>query len=109
MTTKPVKPITTKRGEIVLRASFSVRSLNLQNIQKPASFIHGTNLDPQPIANPIYTGLNAKLACPAIPDKIPEAVISATVAEPCAVRTTAAIKMPWELMPFGTRQSIQLF
>ena len=91
MIISPVKPITTNKGEIVLSASFSVRLLNLHIIQNPESFIHGTNLDPQPMAKPKYTGLNASSEFIAIPESIPDAVIKATVADPWAVRTIAAI------------------
>ncbi len=52
MMISPVNPITANMGVIVFNASFSVKLLSLQMIQKPASFIQGTNLDPQPIAKP---------------------------------------------------------
>ena len=92
MMISPVNPMTANMGVIVFKASFSVKLLSLQMIQNPASFIQGTNLDPHPMAKPKYTGWNSRFALFAMPDKIPEAVIKATVAEPCAVRTIAAIK-----------------
>ena len=52
----------------------------------------GINLDPQATASPIYNIWYSNDMVLATPDSIPEAVIMATVAEPCAVRTTAAIK-----------------
>ena len=79
-------------GDKVFNASFSVRLLNLHTIQKPASFIHGTSFDPHPMAKPIYTGLYCKCAACAIPARIPEVVMTATVAEPCAVRIMAATR-----------------
>ncbi len=66
--------MTANNGVIDFNASFSERLLNLQMIQKPASFIHGTSFDPQPMANPIYTGLKPRSALNAIPDNIPDAM-----------------------------------
>ena len=89
---RPTMPIIVFNGDKVFNASLSVRLLTLHTIQKPASFIHGTSLEPQPIASPIYTGLYCKCALLAMPARIPEVVISATVAEPCAVLMMAATK-----------------
>jgi hypothetical protein len=50
----PVSPITNNIGAKALKVSLSVRLLILQISQNPASFIHGINFDPQPMASPRY-------------------------------------------------------
>lgn len=88
----PPIPIMVSIGEKVCKASFSVKPLILQTIQKPLSFIHGINFDPQAMESPMYRGWNSNIEESDIPANIPEAVIIATVADPWAVRTTAVIK-----------------
>ena len=46
----PAMPIRVSCGVIVLRPSVSVMPLILQITQKPLSFIHGSGLEPQPMA-----------------------------------------------------------
>jgi len=78
----------------VRSVSFSVMPLRRFTTQKPLSFIQERNIAPKPIAVKRYTGWQPSYPAATIGAMIEEVVSMATVAEPCATRTTAAVSQP---------------
>ena len=90
-----VKPNTISSGVHDLSASSSVRPLILQKIQKPLSFIQEPMSEPAPMAVARYTGSNPSISVfTFIVASMADVVIMATVLEPCAIFSRAAIPNP---------------